>query len=124
MSDAPASTHDTVFLAITRPAMAYGVPLGGFLLAAGAAGMVFNFTHAYNVFWRFGLVGAAFAAVITAMRVLTSWEPNWFSILTVWSRTRAPALLSPATWRYGGTTVRPGPTDLTSNMSQVRDYAG
>lgn len=51
-SPAPGSTRDVMFLAVTRPSNIYGMPLGGFLLAAGAGGMIFNVTHAYNVWWR------------------------------------------------------------------------
>ena len=123
-SPAPGSTRDVVFLAVTRPSNIYGMPLGGFLLAAGAGGMIFNVTHAYNVWWRLGIVSAAVLATFAVMRALTSWEPLWLRILNAWAQTRARVLLSWPTRAFGGTTFRPWPVALRDDPNELRDHAG
>lgn len=125
MTDAPPpSTYDVLFLAITRMAMIYGVPLVGFLLAGGAAAIVFDLTHRYNVFWRAGICLAAFGVVLLVMRQLTSWEPKWWPILVTWANTRLPVLFSAATRAFGGSTFCPVPVDTRKSIEELRDYAG
>lgn len=124
MSDAPASTRDTVFLAVTRPATFYGVPVQGFVLAAGAAGWLFNVTHAYNLFWRAGLCGGAALLVLGIMRALTSWEPNWWHILGSWARTTGRVRFARPTRAWGGSTANPTPARLRHDRREMRDYAG
>lgn len=121
---APATTRDTVFLAVTRPATIYGVPLGGFLLAAGVGGMAFNLTHSYNVWWRFGICGGAALVGLVIMRGLTSWEPRWLQILTAWAQTRGRVLFAKPTRVFGGSTFRPWPVALRRDAKEMRDYAG
>ncbi len=121
---APASTWDVVFLAITRPASVYGVPLGGFLLAAGAGGMAFNLSHNYNVWWRFGICGGAALVGLAIMRGLTSWEPRWLQILNAWSQTRGRVLFAWPTRAWGGSTLRPWPVAVRRDPNEMRDYVG
>lgn len=128
MTDAPPDdkgpTWDVLFLAITRMACVYGVPLCGFLVAGGAAGISFDLSHHYNLWWRLGICVGAFIAAIVFMRALTSWEPRWWPILACWYRTRATVLFHAATRRFGGSTVSPLPVAPASSYQEMRDYVG
>jgi type IV secretory pathway VirB3-like protein len=99
-------TRDPLFLAITRMATVYGVPLGGFLLAVGGVAFVFDVTSQYSILWRVGLCGGALLLLLGGMRWLTSREPKWFAIFLAWSQTRLPVRFSKHTRAYGGTTFR------------------
>lgn len=123
--EAEPTTRDALFLAASRPAMVYGIPLEGFLLAIYAPVFVFAFTRNYGLL-RSGISCAVgFVAVLAALQALTSWEHRWPAILLAWFETTAPALLSRHTRTYGGTTFRPTPTSaLRRDIEEYRDYAG
>lgn len=118
------SCHDDLFLAITRMACVYGVPLIGFVVSVGVAGLVFDLTaHNEGSIWlRAGACVVAALLTIALMRALTSHEPKWYSIGRVALRTRVPALAQRSTRRFGGTTLSPLPVGRSFN--ELRDYAG
>ena len=118
------STRDSLFLAITRSACVYGVPLGGFLLGVGVPALIFDVTTQYNLWWRLGLCGGALIIILGIMRYQTAREPKWFEILRVWSRTRLPVRWSRHTRAFGGTTFRSLPVDLRRDRDELRDYCG
>jgi type IV secretory pathway VirB3-like protein len=117
-------TSDPLFLAITRSATVYGVPIVGFVFAVCGGGFVYILTTNYSLVWRVLMVGPAVLVILGLMRALTSYEPHWWSIGVVWARTRLPVLLSRHTRRWGGTTMSPLPVELRRNRAELRDYAG
>lgn len=124
MQDGTPSSRDTVFLAVTRPATFYGVPLTGFLIAASVASLAFNVTHQHGLLWRAVLVGGPALLILGIMRALTSWEPNWWAILATWAVTSGRVRLSWPTRAFGGATLRPWPVALRHERRELRDYRG
>lgn len=123
-------TRDPLFLAITRVASAFGVPLWGFFGAS--AGCVFLFSGLVQFVFTPGLRGLAISAgislaiylgLVISMARLSAWEPQWFAILLGWCQTRLPVLFSRTTRHFGGTTVCPGPAKIQS-YEDARDYVG
>lgn len=91
---------DTLFLALTRPPMMFGVPFEGFMA---------------NVFLSFfvGLWGGnpfywlICIAIHFPMRVIASVDPNFFRIWRLWLATKAAGNVGSDLW--GGSVLSPMP---------------
>lgn len=78
--------QDTLFLALTRPALFWGVPLEAFLLNAFLTFFVGvelqgpTLWRSPFMFWLMGI------PVHCAMRELTAWDYHWSRTLVLWAR--------------------------------------
>lgn len=124
MQEGTPSTRDTLFLAVTRPATVYGVPLKGFLFAVTVAALCFSVSHRYGILWRMALCGGSAVAALGVMRALTSWEPRWWELCLTWVSTCSLDRLSSSFWSFGGSTYRPWPSSLRKDRREMRDYRG
>ena len=76
-------TEDTLFLALTRPALWLGVPLEATLLIAMATVLTLLLTS--NPLYAIGLGGALLAAA----RLIVRTDYNMFRLIFLWGRTKA-----------------------------------
>jgi len=76
-------TEDTLFLALTRPALWLGVPLEAALLIAMAAVLMLLLTS--NPLYAIGLGGA----LLGAARLIVRTDYNMFRLIFLWGRTKA-----------------------------------
>jgi len=121
---------DPQFLALTRVPNAFGVPLWGFFIAAGADVMLFSvlvhwvFTPGMGALLASGSIcGALYLLAVFAMARLSGWEPRWYVIILRWGQTVLPYRFADATRAFGGTTFRPGPV-LLRTYEDVRNHVG
>lgn len=84
MSDETSAGVDPVFVAMTRPAMLFGVTYSGIILNLT---MVSVFFITSDDFWPF-VWGVPIHGV---MGLLCRWEPRYFDILKVWANTNGQA---------------------------------
>ena len=87
--------HETLFLACTRPAMRWGVPMEAWylnLFGTFLVGMILG----SPLYWVIGV------PVYVLTRLLAAWEPNFFGILRRWAETKGQSF-GAAT--YGGSTL-------------------
>ena len=82
MHDEARPTEDTLFLALTRPALWLGVPLEAALLIAMAAVLMLLLTS--NPLYAIGLGGALLAAA----RLIVRSDYNMFRLIFLWGRTK------------------------------------
>lgn len=104
-------TVDPLYVALTRPAMALGVPFGALLITGVVTAETFLLTRnlltlgvcvpLHGLFW-----------------LLTQSEPRYFELAQLWGRCRAPAWFagSFARWRASG--YAPWPLDGPSRAGQ------
>lgn len=118
-------TSDTLFLAITRMACVYGVPVAGFSVVLTVSGVAFLLLGKVDDLWRRALVcGVFLIGSIVWMRIITGREPKWFTIAVAWCQTRMRYLWRRPTRVFGGTTFRPWPVSAGRDLAELRDYAG
>lgn len=83
------SRSEVLFLALTRPALVWGVPFEALALNSGLtffAGMVLQ----GHTIWRSPIMfWLAAIPVHLAMRRLTSWDFHWSRTLLLWAQTTA-----------------------------------
>lgn len=78
---------ETCFLALTRPALTFGVPTWGLAIngvTCLVSGMVLSgntWSNSPFVYWL------AFIPIHAAMRRLTSWDFHWVRTLMLWAMT-------------------------------------
>lgn len=72
---------ETLWLAPTRPAMRWGVPLQGFLFNAMGSFM-FGMAAGSPLYW------GVFVVVHLPMRALAAWDANVFRVLALWMETK------------------------------------
>ncbi|MDE0877300.1 MAG: type IV secretion system protein VirB3 [Sphingomonas bacterium] len=95
-------TEDTLFLAVTRPAMVLGVPIEAFVPIALGSVMALIITG--NPLYALGMGGAALAA----SRLIVRHDPNTFRLMMLWTYTKARCV-NRGFW--GGSSYSPLPTD-------------
>jgi len=95
-------TEDTLFLAVTRPAMWFGVPLEAGLPIAMTAVLMLIFSG--NPLYAIGFGGAAFAAA----RLIVRHDANTFRLMMLWINTKARCV-NRGFW--GGSSYSPLPVD-------------
>lgn len=93
--------EDTLFLAVTRPAMWLGAPLEAALPIAFVAVLMLLISG--NPLYAVGFGAAAFAAA----RLVVRHDPNSFRLMTLWADTKARCR-NRAYW--GGSSYSPLPT--------------
>jgi type IV secretion system protein VirB3 len=74
-------SRDTLYLACTRPAMKWGVPIEGYVLNVGLT-WIFGMALGSPLYW------AAFFPVHLVMRALANKNPNFFRELRLWLETK------------------------------------
>ena len=89
--------EDPLFLALTRPAMIFGIPMEAFALSCGAAGLAM--ISADSIFYLLLAV-----PLLVAARIIVERDQNAFQILFRWLDTSARCR-NRAFW--GGTTCSP-----------------
>ena len=92
---------DTLFIALTRPAMMWGVPFEAFFVNAGLTAALVMWGGRGNVIYY-----AAAPVLHFILRLLASRDHNFFRIWTVWARTKGRAYANSA---FGGSTLEPLP---------------
>lgn len=73
--------HDPLFLAVTRPAMKWGVPMEGYFLNLFGT-FIFGMVMGSPLWW------ALFFVVHLPMRALANRDPNFFRELRLWLETK------------------------------------
>ena len=104
--------HDTLFLAVTRPAMKWGVPYAGFqinLMGGAVIGMIAGSPLWWLVIWP---------PVHLAMRAMTARDHNFFNELLCWWQTRAKSIGSASTVENGGSTLEGIPSGCASDWRE------
>lgn len=76
---------ETLWLAPTRPAMRWGVPLQGFLFNAMGSFM-FGMAAGSPLYW------GVFVVVHLPMRALAAWDANVFRVLALWMETKGAGM--------------------------------
>lgn len=101
---------DILFLALTRPAMKFGVPFEALLINAL---MTINIGIILGspLYWALGIV------IHFPMRVIASKDHNFFRVYRLWFETKAQALKTSA---WGGSMLSPLPH---GNSIKIRDRA-
>ncbi len=104
---------DPLFLACTRPAMKWGVPIIAFVMNMMASTLVL-------VFVKNPLYAAAFGVPLHyVFRILAGWDPNFFRILHLWMETKGRNLGSDL---WGGSSVSPLPSRRSKRLGARYHY--
>ena len=72
---------DPLFVAITRPAMRWGVTMSGMLIGGVITAEMFIWTH--NLLWLLSYI-----PIHGLLALLLMAEPRYFDLLTLWVRTK------------------------------------
>jgi type IV secretion system protein VirB3 len=105
-------TADTLFLGVTRPAMAFGVTYSALLANAVVTVELFLLTR--NLLWLLACI-----PVHGLFWLLCLSEPRFFDLALLWGRTRGPGLFgNRALWRAQG--YSPLVLDLPSRSGKRR----
>jgi type IV secretion system protein VirB3 len=96
---------DPLFVALTRPAMAFGVPYAALLVNVVLTMEVFIVTHQLLWLLAFGPVHALFY-------LLCRYEPRIFDLVVLWAQTRARAYLAGTGRHWHASSHSPLPIDL------------
>lgn len=100
---------ETLWLAPTRPAMRWGVPLQGFLFNAMGS-FIFGMVAGSPLYW------AVFVVVHLPMRALAAWDSNVFRVLALWMETKGAGM---GKGEFGASTLVPLGAERASN---AREY--
>lgn len=101
---------DTLFLALTRPAMKLGVPALGF-------GMNFVLSFFVGLWGNNPFYWLICIAIHFAMRIIASSDPNFFRIWYLWLITKGSAVGSDA---WGGAMLSPIPDFIDRKKAAER----
>jgi type IV secretion system protein VirB3 len=109
------ASEDILFLALTRPAMLWGVPAVGCLLNISCsmiAGAWLGMGSYMILVWWVVLI----APIHLTMRVLTAIDHNAFRTKMLWLETKAS---SAASQRWGGSSLSPLPTRWPTKAREI-----
>lgn len=102
--------EDTLFVAVTRPAMMHGVPLPAFILNGMVAMCAFIATS--NVFWL-----AIGVPIHFACRLGCRYDYNFFRLVDLWTKTKGQALNKDM---WGGASWNALPLTPARKPSEIR----
>lgn len=88
---------ETLWLAPTRPAMRWGVPIEGFLINVMGS-FIFGMAMGSPLYW------AVFVVFHLPLRALAAWDPNVFRVLKVWMATKGEGM---GKGEFGASTLVP-----------------